>query len=289
MKDSHLTPEAESLIQGYVEGELTGPECVRLGELLHASPSLITPILLSLQTEALIRQTVLQTATPGLGTGSNVAEAFIGQAGSTRLRGRVVGAALAACLVLTALGAILWQRGASHFMKTGSMERGTLLYEFWSNITGSAIVDLTSHPAFERPPTGSQLLREFKAPSRRAENYGARVRAYLLPPLTGDYIFWIAADDAGELWLSPNENPANRKRICSQEFWAPPGDWTRQPSQQSQPIRLEAGRCYYIEALHKQGVGDDSLAVAWEPPKGKREIIPGSALSPFPQRPNESP
>jgi hypothetical protein len=45
-------------------------------------------------------------------------------------------------------------------------------------------------------------------------------------------------------------------------------------------ISLTAGNRYYIEALHKQGVGTDNLAVGWQLPDGTMERpIPGSRLS----------
>jgi hypothetical protein len=113
--------------------------------------------------------------------------------------------------------------------------------------------------------------------------FAARIRGYLHPAVSGDYVFWIASDDAGELWLSEDENPSNRKKICFVDTWAPPREWNWQPSQQSQPIGMDAGRRYYIEALHKQGGAVDSLAVAWQAPRGVREIIPGRVLSPASQ------
>src|SRR5258705_7608704 len=71
MNDSFLTPEVESLIQGYVEGELSESECARLRELLDASPALVKPILTSLRTDTLIHQTVLQAARTDLETVPN--------------------------------------------------------------------------------------------------------------------------------------------------------------------------------------------------------------------------
>jgi hypothetical protein len=124
-------------------------------------------------------------------------------------------------------------------------------------------------------------LPQFEAPVNHGENYGARLRGYLQPAVSGPYFFWISSDDASELWLSSDENPAHKKRICFLESWAPAQEWTWQPSQQSPPIPLEAGRRYYIEALHKQGDAADFLAVAWQAPGGAREIIPGRALSPL--------
>ncbi len=41
-------------------------------------------------------------------------------------------------------------------------------------------------------------------------NYGARIRGFLVPPETGDYRFWIAADDRGVLFLSTDDSPDNK-------------------------------------------------------------------------------
>ena len=55
--------------------------------------------------------------------------------------------------------------------------------------------------------------------------------------------------------------------------------WTDEPSQQSAPVYLEAGRRYYVEALHQQGSGGDNLAVRWQLPDGSYEQ-PMTAVSP---------
>ncbi|MBK8046736.1 MAG: hypothetical protein IPK16_06205 [Anaerolineales bacterium] len=45
---------------------------------------------------------------------------------------------------------------------------------------------------------------------RGGNDYGVRIRGYLLPPVDGDYRFWIAADDRGALFLSTDETPDER-------------------------------------------------------------------------------
>lgn len=63
--------------------------------------------------------------------------------------------------------------------------------------------------------------------------------------------------------------------------WTNSRQWDKYASQKSAPVRLEAGKRYYIEALHKQGWGGDNLAVAWQMPDGKMEApIAGNRLSP---------
>jgi PA14 domain-containing protein len=287
MNDSFLPAEVESLIQGYVEGELSATECTRLGHLLQASPALITPILANLRMDALIRQTVLQTAGLDLDILPHQRRGLPESVVLPKLKGfpRLTrGLAVAACLVvLVALGAMVLGPDRALRLITGAKHpsgTGSILYEHWKGIPGDAVTDLTSHPNFRRAPTGSELLRQFEAPSNRGQYYGARIRGYLHPPVTGTYLFWIASDDASELWLSEDDDPTRKRRICFLRSWAPSREWTFSPSQQSQPIRLEAGHRYYIEALHKQGSAGDGLAVAWQSPGTAREILPGRALSP---------
>ena len=103
--------------------------------------------------------------------------------------------------------------------------------------------------------------------------------------MSGLYVFWISSDDQGELKLSMDEDPAHAKTIASAQEWCGEREYTKFPTQQSQPIELKAGRRYYIEALQKQGGGGDHVSVAWRLPTGAEEKpIPGSRLSPFIRR-----
>jgi hypothetical protein len=123
-------------------------------------------------------------------------------------------------------------------------------------------------------------------PSNWAENYGARIRGFLHPPETGDYSFWIASKDQAALWLSPDADAENKVHIAT-SYGTGSRDWERDAAQQSASFQLTAGRKYYFEVLHKAGVGDDNLAVAWQPPGREREVIPGEFLSPFKSKAKE--
>ncbi len=159
-------------------------------------------------------------------------------------------------------------------------QRGHATYEYWLDVPGGSVSDLTAHPAFPAEPTGTETLAGFESPVRWADNYGARIYGYLYPPETGDYVFWIASDNDGELHLSSNANPAGRVRIAAVSGWTNPRQWDKDPSQQSAPIRLEAGRRYAIEALYKEANGGDHVAVAWQGPGLARQVIDGQYLSP---------
>ena len=161
----------------------------------------------------------------------------------------------------------------------GCSATGTLLREQWSNVGGTSIASIP----VATTPSASATLTQFESLTGQGFNYGARLRGYVCPPQSGAYTFSIVGDDACELWLSTDDQPAGRVRIASCAGWTSgPRDFTRYASQQSAAVTLQAGRRYYIEALHKQAWGNDYLAVAWRLPNGTFEApIAGSRLSPF--------
>ncbi len=156
---------------------------------------------------------------------------------------------------------------------------GGLLRERWNEVSGSTVANIPLTQA----PDSSSLVRQFETPDGRGNNYAARLRGYVCPPQSGSYTFWLAADDAGELYLSPDEDPTHAVRVAKCGVWtASAHDWLRAPEQQSAPVTLQAGRRYYVEARHKQAWGRGYLAVAWRLPDGTlQEPIPGTALVPF--------
>lgn len=155
---------------------------------------------------------------------------------------------------------------------------GAISYEKWNGVSGTEVsrIPVDSEPSF------TTNLVSFEAPMNLGTNYGARIRGYICVPQTGNYTFWIASNDHGELWLSTDEDPANKERIAWLNRASYIREWELYSTQRSMPIHLEAGRQYYIEALHKQGAGSDHVAVGWQLPNGMLERpIAGNRLSPF--------
>jgi hypothetical protein len=58
-------------------------------------------------------------------------------------------------------------------------------------------------------------LLETKSPRELDADHGSRMMGWLVPPVTGEYVFWIAADHLSELWLSTDDNPENMIMLCS--------------------------------------------------------------------------
>lgn len=162
---------------------------------------------------------------------------------------------------------------------------GSILREQWSNVPGRFLRDEASPASFQAPPDRTETVGNINFANRVGvgeDAYVARYRGYLHAPVSGEYTFWVAADDTGELWLSRDENPETKELVCQAREWSLYfQNWWQFPDQESAPVHLEAGRRYYIEALHKEGGGGDFFSVAWQPPGAGLEVIPGAALAPF--------
>ncbi len=161
---------------------------------------------------------------------------------------------------------------------TACSASGTILREYWANVKGGNVSDIpvNTTPAF------STQLSSFETPANSGDNYGQRIRGYICPPATGSYTFYLAADDQAELWLSKDDNPDSKQKIATVSVWTNAKQWTKYPSQKSVSVTLEKGKKYYIEALHKEAVYGDNLAVGWTiPGSSSITVIPGSVLSPF--------
>lgn len=174
-------------------------------------------------------------------------------------------------------------------------QTGGILREFWTNLPGRAVNDLLDHPDYPDRPSGHDYVELLEVPTVGATNSGCRLVGYLHPPVTGQYIFWIAASPAAAVNLSRDEKPENAVRIFGLDYGRgqepQPRQWGRNAFNsraQSPPIPLVAGRRYYIEAAHKADGTGSHLAIAWTPPGGQREVIGRQYLSPLTPRPKEA-
>ena len=209
------------------------------------------------------------------------------------------------CKTLTATGI----RDRAPLMNSGTSSigvryaTGNILVNRFDGIGGVAVNDLLNNPAFPNSPTvvdRTQTSMEY-APAG-LDNYGARLMGFLSPAVSGPHTFYIYADDGAALWLSTDEDPANKVRIANEPVWAAQRQWTGQASgggrvcpsstacNISAPINLQAGCRYYIEMIYKEGGGGDFGGVTWQTPAGGPQpgvpangspAIPGAYLSTF--------
>ena len=165
----------------------------------------------------------------------------------------------------------------------GAIGTSALVRQVWSSISGTAISNLTNNANYPFKPSSTRLLANgFDSGTNIADNYGSRVRGYVIPPQSGSYTFYLSSDDDGQLLLSTRANPSRATTIAQISGWAEPGNWTKYASQTSAPRSLLAGQRYYIETLQKEGGGGDHVQVAWTGPGiSVPTIIPAAALEPF--------
>ena len=121
--------------------------------------------------------------------------------------------------------------------------------ETWTGIDGDTIVDLMGGTNnLENTPSRTEHLGQFlKAPSNTDDYYGSQMKGWLIPPVTGEYLFWVASDDQGELFLSSDDHPENKVRVCFAPWYTGVMEWTWYSYQQSTLIPLVAGDAYYFE------------------------------------------
>jgi len=153
----------------------------------------------------------------------------------------------------------------------------------YPDIPGGNVSDLIIDPSFPTYPSGIEKLTNGLASNlSEGETYGSLIQGYIIPPLTGNYTFWVCADDAAELWLSTNDSPANIRLASFCLLPVGTNAWEVYPEQRSAPVHLSAGQRYYFEVLHKENTGNDHVAIGWERPDGiLQRPIPAAYLSPL--------
>jgi len=139
---------------------------------------------------------------------------------------------------------------------------GYALVQIYTGIGGGGIGNLTGNAKYPNSPAISYYTNRIEGFQDWKDDYGTRISGYIVPPLSGDYMFGIASDDDSRFLLSTDSNPANLVEICGISGWSP----ARTYNSQSGLINLSAGQKYYYEARHAEGGGGDNLAVAWQKP-----------------------
>jgi hypothetical protein len=160
---------------------------------------------------------------------------------------------------------------ASLAVEADGLVHGRLRVETFRDIPGTRLTALTNHARFPHQPDHQSWVTLFESASNVGDNYGVRLSGYLVPPRSGDYRFFISADDESALFLSSDERPEAKRLIAREPSWNRDRLWQAthgRPRREnvSAPIRLEAGARYYVEALMKEGDGSDNLAVTWQMP-----------------------
>ncbi len=173
---------------------------------------------------------------------------------------------------------------ANSVVVSGCSASGYITKQLFNNVMGSSVAALTSSSRYPGSPSFVSKAYGLDGVRNSADNYGTRFIGYVCAPQTGNYTFYIAADDRAELWVSTNSDPAQKVLVASVPNPTGYQEYNRYPAQQhSAAIHLVKGGKYFIQVLHKEGINSDHISVAWQLPSGGTENpIPGTRLSPAP-------
>lgn len=159
---------------------------------------------------------------------------------------------------------------------------GFLKFEVYPNIPGVTVADLTASPNFPDSPEKVFYMPSFDTrtvyPDDSHDNYGGRITGFVTPTETGNYEFFLRSDDASQLWLSDDDNPAAVQLIAEETTCCGPFEETG--AQETSFSRLlEGGKRYAIEVRFKEGTSADLCQVAW---RNEGDTTPASDLKPMP-------
>lgn len=169
--------------------------------------------------------------------------------------------------------------GTSLQFAAWTVARGFVLHRFFQDVSGNYIDALRSDPRFPNDPTRTESLERIEWPpdagNEGGSNYGNQLSGWLVPPVDGSYTFYVSADDPAEVYLSTDDQPANKQLICLEPQWNNPRMYRtldrrdpNDPENVSDPVPLVAGQRYYFEILHTEGGGGDNVSLAWRVPGG---------------------
>ncbi len=186
------------------------------------------------------------------------------------------------------------------FLQTDGVIQHRIFLGIEGNPFPNASIDgFTNAPAFKQDkPDITDYPSILEGPVNFSTLYGSQFRGYVTAPATGNYVFFICSSDNSQLWLSTDENPANKRLIATETVYSTSRQYqsTAGGSDMGQKrsdlalgtITLTAGKRYYIEVLHKAGgtAGRDNISVAWQIPGGTEpqdgdSPIPGRYLSAY--------
>ena len=149
---------------------------------------------------------------------------------------------------------------------------GFLFTEVFTNIAGTTVTNLTNSAKFndllpERTGyTTNFILTSTNTLGFAADNFGARISGFFIPPTNGSYTFHLRSDDASLFLLNTNSASSSdpeglavlaREDGCCKSY----GSTAAGGPRFSTVSNMVAGQRYYMEGLLKDGTANDYLMV----------------------------
>jgi hypothetical protein len=156
---------------------------------------------------------------------------------------------------------------------------GFLTREIWNEMASQTALE--PHGMYWRPADSVVRFQGSSAPANIGDLYVSRIRGYLIPPVSGNYQFWISSNDDAQFSLSSTASKFGKEPIASVVGQTAVNAWDTQANQKSAPRFLHAGQRYFIETIQQDKGSEDHVELAWQIQGGLRELIPATALESF--------
>ncbi len=185
----------------------------------------------------------------------------------------------------------------------GVQENGWAKVDWWYGSGLAALeagtlppsTNVITSPRFEADTTGSS-----------GNNYANRITTLFHPPTSGNYVFFLCADDQADLFVSTDATPGNKRIVAKETGWSNARQWNsaggggstiaQRRSDQYSPdggvtfpysggIAMTAGQTYYIEMDHQDTGGGENAAATYklvsdsDPANGTASALTGSKIS----------
>jgi len=145
--------------------------------------------------------------------------------------------------------------------------QGKLKLYYWNEVEQTDIRHLHTHAAFPQAPDGILTLVESATGSRFNDYYASVMKGFFTVPETGEYQFNVTANDKAQVFISPDDDPANMQLEMNVVDDTGQTNHYNFPDQQlSQLKTLTAEQYYYFEIHHKEAKGNDYVGLHWHTP-----------------------
>ena len=186
---------------------------------------------------------------------------------------------------------------------SGVQESGWAKVEWWYG-AGLAALEAGTLPPSTNVITSPRLEADTTASS--GNNYANRISTLFHPPTSGNYVFFISADDQADLFVSTDDTPANKVKVAAETGYSNARQWNtvggngstagQKRSDQYSPdggatvpyasgIPMTAGKAYYIELDHQDTGGGENAGATYklitdpDPADGTASALTGNAIS----------
>ena len=144
------------------------------------------------------------------------------------------------------------------------LQTGWVSRDIFSGIAGGTVANLTGNAKYPNSPDSSDSFTSVTMENNpRGNNYGMRVRCFFHPPATGQYEFYVYADEQAELLLSTDDSPANLQSVLLTQ--APSSSYSPDVKGTIPFQDYVAGQRYLVEVLFVQAGAEARLGLAVAP------------------------